>query len=402
MKKTEWWYKDLSGEIEKNMQVISKDFDKEYTGFIIEQLVRNINERYFRPEFVGFDSFPERNNPEKPLIFASNHSGMAFPWDAMILVSEMYRKFNFGPQSMRPLATPVLSESRIMNPFLYDNLWRKVGSVNASFLNFETMMHQKDHNLLIYPEGVNGIGKGFNRKYQLQRFSSSFITLSIKYQTDIIPVLTVNGEYINPFAYNIKWLNNLVKGVGIPFLPVSPLSIFMPLQPWIFYAALPAKLTYVLGERISPYKMTDKSVEDLEYEELLDIKERVKQLMQQQLNKAVEGHGQEPYKIREFLKLSMKKPIRTLFALPYCWALLYNAKNVQWEDKAAPSSTFFRKIWSTLNSIFRKPYVLFFYIPVIGWLPILWMGLFRKRSKEDIAQRIAHRAQSMEMQQHKV
>jgi hypothetical protein len=121
-------------------------------------------------------------------------------------------------------------------------------------------------------------------------------------------------------------------------------------------------------------------VEDLGYEELLNIKEEVKSMMQEQLDKAVAEYGQKPYKISEFLKLSIKKPIRTLFSMPYCWALLYNTKNVQWEGKTPSPKTIIRKAYAVLYSIFRKPYILFFYIPVIGWLPILWMGLFRKRS----------------------
>ena len=106
--------------------------------------------------------------------------------------------------------------------------------------DFETMMLQNEHNLLIYPEGVPGIGKGFNKRYQLQRFSSSFITMSIKYRTDIVPILTVNGEFINPYAYRSQVLNNLVNKIGVPFLPVGLVSLLIPFQPWIFYMGFPA------------------------------------------------------------------------------------------------------------------------------------------------------------------
>ncbi|MBK8396424.1 MAG: 1-acyl-sn-glycerol-3-phosphate acyltransferase [Leptospiraceae bacterium] len=76
--------------------------------------------------------------------------------------------------------------------------WKRVGGVDATLDNFDSMMKLKESNVLIFPEGIAGIGKGFDKRYQLQQFSSSFIRMAIKYKTDIIPVSVVNGEYINP------------------------------------------------------------------------------------------------------------------------------------------------------------------------------------------------------------
>ncbi len=42
---------------------------------------------------------------------------------------------------------------------------------------------------MLYPEGVPGIGKGFNRKYQLQRLATSMVRLGLQHGTDIMPVL---------------------------------------------------------------------------------------------------------------------------------------------------------------------------------------------------------------------
>ena len=236
------WYTDLSEEAANNKHIIHEHFDLRFTKQFIRKVVKYLSDYYFRSTFIGFENLPRRNNPEVPLIFTSNHSGMAFPWDGIMLTSGLFEMLDYGPDSMRPLTSPMLSESILMNPYLYENLWKIVGSVDATFLNFETMMLQNEHNLLIYPEGVPGIAKGFNRRYKLQRFSSSFITMSIKYKTDIVPILTVNGEYINAYAYRSGWLNKLVNKIGIPFFPVGLISLFIPLQPWIFYMGFPAKL----------------------------------------------------------------------------------------------------------------------------------------------------------------
>jgi len=374
------WYKDLSTAALKNKGIIYEYFDLTFTKAIIKKVLVYLNKYYYRPRFIGFENMPKRNNPDVPLIFASNHSGMAFPWDGIILASGIYEMFDYGPDSMRPLASPMLSESILMNPYLHDNLWKIVGSVDASFLNFETMMLQNEYNLLIYPEGVAGISKGFNHRYQLQRFSSSFITMSIKYQTDIVPILTVNGEYINAYAYKNTILNKLVNKIAVPFFPVGFVSLFIPLQPWIFYMGFPAKLTYVLGKKIKPYEMTDKAIDELSYDELVEIKEKVRVAMQQQLNDAVAKYGKRPYHLREFISVNLKNIGKMPYSMPFGWPLLFEHFIKQWKKNEIDEKPLKLGFLSSLKIIFQSPKQIFFYLPIIGWIPLLFKGL-RKISK---------------------
>lgn len=378
------WYRDLSEQVKENKYIIHEYFDLELARQIIEKVIRYLDVSYFRPRYIGFNNYPNRNNPEVPLIFASNHSGMAFPWDGIILASGIYEMFNYGPKCFRPLASPMLSESVLMNPYLYKNLWKLVGSVDASFLNFETMMHQNDHNVLIYPEGIDGIGKGFNLRYQLQRFSSSFITLSIKYKTDIIPIHTVNGEFINPLAYKSNRINKLVNKIGVPYLPLGPVSALMPFQPWIFYAALPAKLTYVLGKRISPYKMTDKPIDQLSYEEVSAINARVKAEMQKQLNEAARKYGNSPYKMKEFIALNIKNIRKFPFNFPFGWFLLFAEFRRVWHKYKGKDVPLKVGFLSSLRILITQPFNIWYFIPIIGWIPILIKGITirRKSSKK--------------------
>jgi hypothetical protein len=250
-----------------------------------------------------------------------------------------------------------------------------VGSVDASFLNFETMMQQNEQNLLIYPEGVPGIAKGFNRRYQFQRFSSSFITMSIKYRTDIVPILTVNGEFVNPVAYRSKTINKLVNKLGVPFFPLGPISLFLPLQPWIFYMGFPAKLTYVLGKRIRPYEMTNKKVEDLSYGELVEIKEKVRSEMQLQLDAAVANYGKKPYRLWEFLVTTVRNPGKLPYSMPFGWPLLFEQFNWHWYSKKINKKPFNPGFRSSILIIFKSPRLISFYLPVFGWIPILIKGL---------------------------
>ncbi|MDZ7604088.1 MAG: hypothetical protein U5K79_00545 [Cyclobacteriaceae bacterium] len=373
------WYTDLSDAARKNTRIIHEYFNIDYTRQLIKHVINLLSNYYFRARFIGFENMPARNNPDVPLIFASNHSGMAFPWDAIILAAGVYELFDYDHNSMRPLASPMLSESKLMNPYLHDNIWKIVGSVDASFLNFETMMMQNDHNLLIYPEGVPGIAKGFNHRYHLQRFSSSFITMSIKYRTDVVPILTVNGEFINPVAYKWNWINKLVNKLGVPFFPVGPISLLLPIQPWVFYMGFPANLTYVLGKSISPYKMTDKNIEDLSYEELVDIKERVRKEMQVQLNEAAEKYGKNPYKFRDFLGITFRNLKKLPYSMPVGWPLLFEQFNKWWYSSTSQEKPFNPGFLSALTIMIKSPKLIFFYLPVLGWIPILIKGLQKPR-----------------------
>jgi hypothetical protein len=380
------WYQDISSQVAGNQYIINRYFDPEFVDQINRHVMVYLNEIYFRPRFIGFDDFPERNNPGVPLIFASNHSGMAFPWDAIVLASNTFKLFKFDSRCFRPLSSPMLSESALMNPFLCDNLWYKSGAIDATFLNFETMMNQSSHNLLIYPEGVPGIGKGFNKRYQLQRFSSSFITMSLKYKTDIVPIHTVNGEFINPLAYNIPWLNRLVNKVGIPYLPLGLVTPLLIVAPWFFYAAFPARLTYVVGERIKPYTWINKPVEELTWDELVEIKERVHNLMQDELLRAVENYGKRPYEIGGLLKKVFSNLKHFPYPYPFGWPLLFSEFHSRFKKRKGGEVDMKLGFLSSIRILFSRWKHLYLYLPVLGWLPLLNTAYrdFRKRHRQRI------------------
>lgn len=365
--------------IEKNKTIFTEHFDDEFSRSLVESVLVPLDEVYFRSRFIGFDELPPRNNPEHPLIYASNHSGMAFPWDAIVFSAMFYRKNNFDfSKSVRALTAPMLSQSVLMNPFLIDNFWRKGGAVDATTINFETMMHYPHANLLVYPEGVPGIGKGFNHRYELQRFSTSFVRFALKYRTDIIPFSTVNGEYINPYSYHSDFLNRIVNKLGIPFLPISLLVLFLPLQPWMFYYAFPAKLTYVLGEPIKPYEMIDKPFEKITNEEIGDITYAIKIKMQNELEAAVKKYGEKPYEGKELVRRIFGNLRKAPCLLPFGWPVLFSEFERRYVKlKERPPGIKYGFL-AFLRMIVMNPISIAFFLPLIGWIPILIRGLRRR------------------------
>ncbi len=376
--KTDDPLKEPSEEIKKYQHIYNQYFDLEYTKGLF-YCMKPISENWFRSEFIGFERYPERNNPDRPLIFACNHSGMAFPWDAIVLGYEINKHFHFNSYAIRALASPMLSMSALMNPFTLDKLWKRAGSIDATFNNFEAMMYYNDHNLLMYPEGVPGIGKGFNKKYQLQEFKTSIVRMSVKYKTDIVGISTVNGEYVNPYAYSSSFVNRLVNKMGIPFLPLGFITPFILLQPWIFYFGFPAKLKFVLGRQYKPYEMVDKPYDEISQIEFKSLAAKIRDYMQEDLNKAVKVHGKHPFSWKDFITTLFKNFRKLPKFLPTSWSILFIDYHSEFIDKNnrtyRQKSGFLRNFWLMI----KNPITFAYFIPVIGWIPIAIKG-YRKNS----------------------
>lgn len=386
-KRTDYTEAEWQALIDQNKDLPHRYFEPEFLRAMNENVAPIMDEVYFRSEFVGFDDFPERNDPNRPLIFVSNHSGMAFPWDAIIFVSKIFRMQKYGPNAIRTLTAPMLSQSVLMNPFLLPNLWRRAGAIDATALNFETMMQTNDYNLLIYPEGVPGIGKGFNRRYQLQRFSTSYLIMALKYKTDIIPFYTINGEFINPYSYNIHWVNRLANKIGIPFIPMCPVTPLIPLQPWLFYFAFPAKLTYVIGKRIKPYELITKPFDEITKEELHDLNDQIHRQMQEEMYTAVGHYGVRPYKLDEMLRKVWHYRGKFPFTFPFAWPVIFT-EFYRIYDKFGKDTRVQIKpdFWNFFRLIWKNPLSLAFYLPLLGWIPIIIKG-FNKKAVEKTANR---------------
>jgi hypothetical protein len=395
----------LTPALEANTKIFYEFFDLEYAQSLAKNVLTPIEKYYFRAEFIGFtgEEFPRRNDPKRPLIFASNHSGMAFPWDAVIFASGLLRRNQYQmSQATRALASPLLSRSTLMNPFLIPNFWKRAGGIDATTLNFETMMHFSEANILIYPEGIEGIGKGFDKKYQIQRLSTSALRMSLKYQTDIIPFATVNAEYVNPFSYSVDWLNEVVRQVGIPFLPIGVTTLLILAQPWMFYFGFPAKLIFVRGRRIKPYEMLKKPFEEITREDLYYLRDRVHRMMQNELDQAVKEYGQQPYQWAEFWATFQQNWRKAIYFSPLAWPFLFVEHERRWQNlqtklaqypanlpenaqkrqelqkeidfENEEDDSLFSLVQTAYNMVANNVQTLTMYIPIAGWIPTLFKG----------------------------
>ncbi len=380
---------EIAERLSVNKKIYYEHFDTEYCEALIEHALHLLIDVYFRAEKIGFnDGVMARNNHESPVIAVSNHSGMAFPWDGIIYLSKTLREKGYRMEEVpRPLVAPQLSALRLMNPFMIPHFWKKCGGVDASYLNFETMMHYPSANIMVFPEGVPGIGKGFNNKYQMTRFATSFVRMALKYKTDIVPFITINGEYLNPFTYSFEWINRIVRKIGLPFLPMGIHTPLLLLLPWMFYFAMPSRLTYVRGQRIRYDELTDKPYEDLSREEIEDISLRIREMMQKEMDVQVGDHGRRPYRLKELYGKVWESRKYFPFMFPIAWPLLFEEFDRQWKryrKKGTPIALKFG-FFAPLMFLLKNPITIFYYIPILGWIPLLIRGYGRKTFKERIS-----------------
>jgi len=354
--------------------ILTRDYDPNYQRELIKNVILPMEEIWFRSEIIGWEDYPERNSEDVPLIFSTNHSGMSFPWDAMILGSRINTMLDFSDKSLRALTAPLLSASALMNPYTINNTWARAGGIDATYYNFKKMMESTDHNVLIYPEGVPGIGKGFNNRYQLQELKTAFLRMSVEYKTDIVFFSTVNGEYLHPFAYTSKIVNKLINAIGIPFLPLSPITPLILLFPWIFYFAFPAKLTFVMGPRIQPYKMINKDYKDISQDEFKEMSAKVTKIFQKHLHDSEKKYGQKPYRFGELIKKSLKNFKKIPMAMPFFWPILFYEFERQYEKNGGKDIDikygFFKNLWLMV----KNPITFSFFIPILGWIPLAIKG----------------------------
>lgn len=357
-------------------------FDLEISTAFTKQVMNLINDVYFRARLIGFDEWEERNNPDSPLIFVSNHSGMAMPWDAVSFVAMLFRKFDYEyDKTLRTLITPFFTRVGLLSIYQVPQVLTRSGGIEATMQNFEASMSLKQGHVLIYPEGLRGIGKGFENRYELQRVSSSIVRMALKHKTDIVHFASINAEYIHPFAFKSEWLNRMGKRLlGLPFLPLTILLPLILIQPWVFYMAFPANLTFVRKSRIRWQDLTNVPEKEIDEEVIKGIRDRLQDQLQKELNEAEEVYGRSPFGWKSFWR-QLKRSYRSFpIWLPIGWPLLF------WEFQRAyqRKGTEEMKLtgFSIISILTKQPWLLAYYVPIIGWIPILiWSKRMPKSPK---------------------
>lgn len=234
------------------------EYDREFTRNLYDNALNFVASDYFRAEIVDARKIPLREIGRRPVIFVGNHSGSGLSWDNIIFDVLLHRLLveHFDGDTdralrhkLRRLVASDLIDGGSVVPFGIKGWWQKTGCIPVSMENFRWAA---ENVALTYmsPEGVPGIAKGFHRRYQLQRYSSSFLYFAHKYKAIVVPVSIVNAEYIRPYNYCNESFNRLMNRLGYPFFPLGPAWLQL-LCPATYLTPYPAKLTYVIHDPVA-------------------------------------------------------------------------------------------------------------------------------------------------------
>lgn len=339
--------------------------DLDYFSDLSREVLGPLLDGYFRPRLVGTDRLPA----EGPAILAANHSGTAFPWDAMVFDYSMMRLNGMRREGLvRPVFEKELALVWWMRPFGIDNFWRRGGGVDMTFDNFERLLEAR-RTVLYFPEGVPGIGKGFHRRYQLQRFSSSFVLLAALHGAPVHPVYMINTEWVIPFNFTWKPLDWLVhKLARVPFmpLPAGPLAVLFP---WMWYLALPARMVFSIGSGFDVRRIAREcgfDPDDLDRGQAREIAEEIRQRMQPLLDERVEKYGRAPYHWRSLKESLKSRGGRAFMPWKWPWAFVRHHR-----DRQRPPARNVLRRW------LRDWDLIGYYLP-LGWPLLSLVRRFRK------------------------
>lgn len=255
--------KSLSSQLVK---ILSFDFYKNVLGTLVDidqeeeidpfgmnkRLVQKIKPifdflyyKYWRVKTTGIEHIPDTG---KSLI-VGNHSGTV-PYDGAMIKTAILNE-HAKRTDARFLVEDFVYHMPIIGTFMY-----RIGGVRACQENAERLL-KEEHLVIVFPEGVKGIGKYYRQRYKLQRFGrGGFIKLCMKTNSPLIPVGVVGAEEIHPI---IMKSNVLAKTIGVPYLPITPTFPFLgPLG----IIPLPSKWHIHFGEPITFSEYGPEAIED--------------------------------------------------------------------------------------------------------------------------------------------
>ncbi len=205
---------------------------------------------YFRVISQGSKYIPTHGSA----ILAANHSGN-LPIDAMMLWNDVVRQ----TQPSR-VARGIADHFVPALPFI-GTLFARGGMVGGSAGNVRSLL-DKGELLMIFPEGVPGIIKPWEKRYQLQTFRVGHAQMAIQHSCPIVPVGIIGAEEQLPSLFSSKRLGKIfgIEAVPIPLVPVP-----LPVRYRIYY-----------GEPIPVHERYDRSQAD-DPEVLKQVAEEVKQ-----------------------------------------------------------------------------------------------------------------------------
>jgi len=236
-----WYVLNYSIEYQRDKlkRRFSGDYETDEWGFdpevldAVKPFFDFLYEKYWRVETTGIENIP---NVGRALLVC-NHSGQ-LPWDGAMLGTAIYNEHP-SQRIVRNLYASWFPRLPFISVLLV-----KLGQVLSNDENGIRLLEQ-DQLVVVFPEGVKGLGKLYRDRYQLARFGrGGFVRMAIQTGAPIIPVSIVGAE---------ETYVSLKKFPLVPDLTGFPIPPISPTWPWfglLGLVPLPTKWFIDIGEPI--------------------------------------------------------------------------------------------------------------------------------------------------------
>lgn len=198
-------------------------------------IAKPLYERYFRVVSYGARNIPANG----PAILAANHSG-TLPFDAAMLWADTLRQ---AGRVARPVGDFFVSDLPFIGTF-----FTRGGMVSGARENVRALLDAGEL-VMIFPEGVPGIGKPFHERYRLTHWRIGHAALAIRHRAPVVPVAIIGAEEQMPQVAKLRRLGQLF---GAPYVPLTLTPFPLPVRYRIHYGEAIA-----LHERFDPADADD-------------------------------------------------------------------------------------------------------------------------------------------------
>jgi 1-acyl-sn-glycerol-3-phosphate acyltransferase len=170
--------------------------------------------RYHRVRVQGLEHIPMRGRA----MLVGNHSG-GIPLDAGMVIAAAFFDLE-PPRLVQGMVERFVSRLPVLSS------WATRTGQLPGLPEHATQLLAAERLLMVFPEGARGSAKLFPKRNSLIGFGTGFLRLALQMSCPIVPFGFVGGGEAVPTIVNLRRLGRLV---GIPYLPVTPYGLPVPL-----------------------------------------------------------------------------------------------------------------------------------------------------------------------------
>jgi len=211
---------------------------------------------YFDVRAHGLENIPARGRA----MLVGNHSG-GVALDGAMVVASCFLELN-PPRLAQGMA------DKFINRIPFASIWTSRCGQFTGLPEHAQRLLEKDHLLLVFPEGAQGTAKLWKDRYSLVDFGTGFMRLALRTGAPIVPFAFIGGGDAIPTIANLYGIGKLL---GVPYIPITP---------WLVALPRPVKLEVHYGKPLS-FKGTGSEDDDVIEGYVDEVKASIAALIEQ-------------------------------------------------------------------------------------------------------------------------